>query len=63
MITSGIFKLNRIQFDLDDEDDKRVVLMVHDYKPPFLQGIRIRTSQNGPVQIVRDPTSDMARFA
>lgn len=60
MVTSGIFKINNIRFDREEDDDKRVVLMVHDIKPPFLMGRDVRTTQNGPVQIVRDPTSDLA---
>lgn len=63
MVTSGIFKVNKLNFDMEEDDDKRVVLMVHDYKPPFLKGLKISTSQAKPIQIVRDPTSDMARFA
>jgi pre-mRNA-splicing factor ATP-dependent RNA helicase DHX38/PRP16 len=36
MLTSGLFKINNIRMDLEEDDDKRVVLMLHDIKPPFL---------------------------
>jgi pre-mRNA-splicing factor ATP-dependent RNA helicase DHX38/PRP16 len=41
----------------------RVHLLVHDIKPPFLDGRIVYTKQLEPVQHVRDPTSDMAVFS
>ena len=38
-------------------------LLVHDLKPPFLDGRHIFTKQQEPVPSVRDPQSDMAVFA
>lgn len=37
--------------------------MVHDIKPPFLDGRIVFTNQTEPVQVVRDPTSDFAQLA
>lgn len=64
MLTSGVAQ--RADFnddDLDDEEEVRVHLMVHDLKPPFLDGKRIFTKQLEPVPAVRDPQSDMAVFS
>ena len=63
MLTSGVFKLNEIKIDFNEEDENRVVLMVHDIKPPFLSGKIVYTTQNGPIQVVKDPTSDFALLA
>lgn len=53
--------MNNIKYDhIEEDDDKRVVLMVHDIKPPFLQGRHVSANQGQAIQIVRDPTSDMA---
>ena len=64
MLTSGLFKINTIRNDIEEDDDKRVVLMLHDLKPPFLEGKTIKSGEkNEPIQILKDPTSDMAQFA
>lgn len=44
-------------------EEDRVVLMVHDIKPPFLDGRESFSRQTKPVQVVRDPTSDFATLA
>lgn len=36
MLTSGVFKVSEIRTDFDEDEDNRIVLMVHDIKPPFL---------------------------
>lgn len=46
-----------------DEEEGRVIVQVHDVKPPFLDENFVYTKQLQPVQIVRDPTSDMAKLA
>jgi pre-mRNA-splicing factor ATP-dependent RNA helicase DHX38/PRP16 len=51
------------QDSYDDDDDVRVHLLVHDLKPPFLDGKTIFTKQLEPVPAVRDPQSDMAVFS
>lgn len=57
----------RRRFDLDelamDEEESRVHLLVHDLKPPFLDGRVAYTKQLEPVSAVKDPTSDLAIFA
>ena len=63
MLTSGLFKVNNIRTDLEEDDDKRVVLMLHDIKPPFLEGKIINGKMNEPLQILRDPNSEMASIA
>jgi pre-mRNA-splicing factor ATP-dependent RNA helicase DHX38/PRP16 len=63
MLTSGLFKINNIRMDLEEDDDKRVVLMLHDIKPPFLEGKKINMNKNEQIQIVRDPLSEMAQFS
>jgi pre-mRNA-splicing factor ATP-dependent RNA helicase DHX38/PRP16 len=64
MLTSGVAqRADYADDNLDDEEEVRVHLMVHDLKPPFLDGKRIFTKQLEPVPAVRDPQSDMAVFS
>ncbi len=37
--------------------------MVHDLKPPFLDGNTVYTTQTSQIQVVKDPLSDMANLA
>lgn len=37
--------------------------MVHDFKPPFLDGKTQYSTQMGSIQVVKDPNSDMAILA
>ncbi|PSK60491.1 hypothetical protein B9Z65_641 [Elsinoe australis] len=63
MLTSGVAQ-RRDQYDgFDDEDEVRVHLLVHDLRPPFLDGKTIFTKQLDPVPAVKDPQSDMAVFS
>ncbi|KAK5112512.1 DEAH-box RNA helicase prp16 [Meristemomyces frigidus] len=48
---------------LDDNDETRIHLLVHDLKPPFLDGKTVFTKQIDPISAVRDPQSDMAVFS
>ena len=41
-----------------ETDEERVILMVHDIKPPFLDGRIVFTTQTDPVQVVKDPNGD-----
>ncbi|KAI9808937.1 MAG: DEAH-box RNA helicase prp16, partial [Phylliscum demangeonii] len=66
MLTSGVAQRR----DYDDggradeeEDGMRVHLLVHDLRPPFLDGRKLFTKQLDPVPAVRDPQSDMAVFS
>ncbi len=62
LLTSGV--VNPLEVDLDaDFDDSRVILVVHDARPPFLSGKSVLTKQRGPVVPLKDPTSDMAVIA
>lgn len=53
----------QLDLDFDDEDEARVHLLVHDLKPPFLDGRMVFTKQLEPVNPVKDPTSDLAVFS
>ncbi|KAG8762338.1 DEAH-box RNA helicase prp16 [Ceratobasidium sp. 423] len=64
MLTSGV--ASRKQLDLDfaeDDSESTVHVLVHDLKPPFLDGRTVFTKQLEPINPLRDPTSDMAVFA
>ena len=63
MLTSGIFKFNDIKVDFNEDEDSRVILMVHDIKPPFLSGRDVSTTKEEIIQVVKDPTSDFAILA
>ncbi|EON97291.1 putative pre-mrna-splicing factor atp-dependent rna helicase prp16 protein [Phaeoacremonium minimum UCRPA7] len=63
MLTSGVAQ-RRFEDDFeDDEEATRVHLLVHDLRPPFLDGRTIFTKQLDPVPAVRDYQSDMAVFS
>ena len=49
--------------DDDDDQELRTSVVVHDMKPPFLDGRVIYSKQSEPVMPIKDPTSDMAIFA
>ena len=64
MLTSGVAQRRDHEQDFeDDEEATRVHLLVHDIKPPFLDGRTVFTKQLDPVPAVRDPQSDMAVFS
>lgn len=50
-------------YEDEDEEENRVILMVHDLKPPFLDGRTQYSTQMGAIQVVKDPNSDMAILA
>ncbi|GAA6001990.1 hypothetical protein JCM10207_003027 [Rhodosporidiobolus poonsookiae] len=54
-----------LDFDALDDDDgeSRVHLLVHDLKPPFLDGRMAFTKQLEPINPIKDPTSDLAIFS
>jgi len=62
---SGVTGERRVlDFDsLDDEEESRVHLLVHDLKPPFLDGRLAFTKQLEPINPIKDPTSDLAVFS
>ncbi|CAO3578347.1 unnamed protein product [Absidia cylindrospora] len=60
MLSSGVAQRREIDTDFDDDSENRVHVLVHDIKPPFLDGRMVFTKQTEAVQHVRDPTSDLA---
>lgn len=64
MLASSVAQTREQYNNLDDENDEtRVHLLVHDLRPPFLDGKTIFTTQRDPISAVRDPQSDMAVFS
>ncbi|CAI7904564.1 unnamed protein product, partial [Closterium sp. NIES-53] len=64
LMRSGVVRnATELSTDIDDEDENRVLLLVHDTKPPFLDGRIVFTKQQEPVMPLKDPTSDMAIIA
>lgn len=63
MMTSGVIRAKEIDLDFDDIEENRAVLLVHDTKPPFLDGRVVFTKQQETVLPVKDLTSDMAQIA
>ncbi|KAJ5893762.1 hypothetical protein N7495_005453 [Penicillium taxi] len=64
MLTSGVAQKRGLDVDnLDDDDSTRIHLLVHDLRPPFLDGRTIFTKQLEPISAIRDPQSDMAVFS
>lgn len=49
--------------DFEDDPDSKVHVLVHDLKPPFLDGSVAYTKQLEPINPVRDGTSDLAKFS
>lgn len=63
MMTSGVVR-NAHAVDLSLEDDEnRVHVLVHDLKPPFLDGRVVFSTQTQMVSVVKDSTSDLAVLA
>ncbi|KAG6475142.1 hypothetical protein ZIOFF_064360 [Zingiber officinale] len=63
LLRSGAVRGTEVQMDFDDEDERKIILLVHDTKPPFLDGRVVFTKQAEPVMPIKDPTSDMAIIA
>lgn len=64
MLQSGVAQRRHFDDDFNDDDEAtRVHILVHDLKPPFLDGKKVFTKQIDPVPAVRDPQSDMAVFS
>ncbi len=60
MLKSGVVRQTRVETDFDEGEETRVHILVHDTKPPFLDGRVVFTKQQAPVNPVKDPTSDLA---
>ncbi|PVF97099.1 putative PRP16-RNA-dependent ATPase [Serendipita vermifera] len=63
MLTSGVASRAAVDMDFEDESESMVHVMVHDLKPPFLDGRTVYTKQLEPINPIRDLTSDMAVFS
>lgn len=64
MLTSGVAQRRDMGGDFEDDmESTRVHLLVHDLRPPFLDGRTVFTKQIDPVPAVRDAQSDMAVFS
>jgi len=60
MLHSGAVRKLDADADAEMEEETRVHVLVHDTKPPFLDGRMAFTKQQEMVQTVKDPTSDLA---
>ncbi|KAL2896795.1 Pre-mRNA-splicing factor ATP-dependent RNA helicase DEAH7, partial [Bienertia sinuspersici] len=60
LMRSGAVRGTEVQTEFDNEEENKVILLVHDTKPPFLDGRVVYTKQAEPVMPLKDPTSDMA---
>ena len=60
MLRSGVVTQVSVDTDFDDDQEARVHLIVHNAKPPFLDGRIVFTKQQDAVMSVKDPTSDLA---
>ncbi|CAA0818336.1 RNA helicase family protein [Striga hermonthica] len=63
LLRSGAVRGTEVQTEFDDEEERKVILLVHDTKPPFLNGRIVYTKQAEPIMPLKDPTSDMAIIA
>ena len=63
LINSGIFRMATASNQNEQDEENRVILMVHDLKPPFLDGNTQFSTNMETVQVVKDPNSDMAILA
>lgn len=63
MMTSGVMQRGELDLDFEDDSGPRVHVLVHDIKPPFLDGRVAYTRQLDPISPIRDPTSDLAIFS
>ena len=62
-IFSGVVTRTQVETEFDEDSDVRVLLLVNDITPPFLDGRIVYTTQQKMVQVVKDPTSDIAVLA
>ncbi|GKV14740.1 hypothetical protein SLEP1_g25564 [Rubroshorea leprosula] len=60
LFRSGAVQGTDVQTEFDDDEYHKVILLVHDTKPPFLDKRVAFTKQARPIMPIKDPTSDMA---
>ena len=63
MLRSGIVQKGTVDLDFENEEEKKVHIMIRELTPPFLDGRIVYTKQLEPVKVVKDPTSDLAKLA
>ena len=64
LVTSGVVRVREVDLDFETEEERRVMLLVHDTRPPFLEGVAgVSTQRAETVMPVKDATSDMASIA
>ena len=63
LMTSGVVRLREVDTEFDDSEEARISLLVHDSRPPFLDGRVVFTKQTEPVLPVKDVSSDLAKIA
>jgi pre-mRNA-splicing factor ATP-dependent RNA helicase DHX38/PRP16 len=63
MQQSGVAVRQNVDLDFEDDQDSKVHVLIHDLKPPFLDGTVAYTKQLEPINPVRDVTSDLAVFS
>ncbi|GMH99460.1 hypothetical protein TrVE_jg3859 [Triparma verrucosa] len=63
LLTSGAAVRTEVDLDHTSEDSDRIQLLVHQIKPPFLDGRVAFSTQREAVATVRDNSSDFARMA
>ncbi|EPZ31918.1 P-loop containing nucleoside triphosphate hydrolase domain-containing protein, partial [Rozella allomycis CSF55] len=65
MLQSGVVERTEIDLNAVDEDhdENRVHILVHDLKPPFLDGKQVFTKQMDAILPVKDAASDLAVFS
>ena len=63
LLQSGMAGEREVNLVFDDEEDQRINLIVHNLKPPFLDGRVSYSLQQTTVGTVKDPTSDFAHNA
>ena len=64
MFQSGVVTATTVDTDFSGaETEKKVQLVVHELKPPFLDGRTVYTKQESMVSVVKDSSSDMAMIA
>uniref|UniRef100_A0A162AL54 RNA helicase n=1 Tax=Daucus carota subsp. sativus TaxID=79200 RepID=A0A162AL54_DAUCS len=62
LLRFGAVRGTEVQTEFDNEEERKVILLVHDIKPRFVDGRIVLTKQAEPVMPlpIKDPTSDMA---
>jgi pre-mRNA-splicing factor ATP-dependent RNA helicase DHX38/PRP16 len=63
LLSSGAAVKGEVSLDINTDDDNKVTLLVHQVKPPFLDGRVSFSTVRDAVPTVRDASSDFAKMA